>query len=124
MIYLLSLLELIELKNRYKDILEEALSVPQWVPWPEDHYSRSNSSEKVEADEETADEQREHMPEHAWTVFPFLHTFPAYDDSKQTWIKSTCTHCPLTSQLLSTIPGIKTALFSRLEAGCKVYKSL
>ena len=52
-----------------------------------------------------------------WSVFPFLHTFPARDDSRLTWVDSTCAHCPATTALLKSIPGIRTALLSRMGPG-------
>jgi aspartyl/asparaginyl beta-hydroxylase (cupin superfamily) len=79
----------------------------KWVPWPEDHFSKSTT----EAEEKNAND---------WTVFPLLHTFPACDASKSTWIDSTCNSCPLTTNLLKNIPGIRTALFSKLGAGTNV----
>jgi aspartyl/asparaginyl beta-hydroxylase (cupin superfamily) len=40
--------------------------------------------------------------------------------SKRSWIKSTCDHCPFTTSLLKEIPNVRTALFSRLGAGTKL----
>ena len=45
--------------------------ISNWVPWPEDHYSDGGGTD--------------------WTVFPFLHTFPAIDQSKMSWIQSIIT---------------------------------
>lgn len=53
-------------------------------------------------------------------VFPFVHTFPACDESRRTWIESTCSRCPATSALLRRVPNIRTALFSRLGAGSRI----
>ncbi|CAM9774253.1 unnamed protein product [Hapterophycus canaliculatus] len=53
-------------------------------------------------------------------VFPFVHTFPAYDESRRTWIESTCARCPATSALLRRLPNIRTALFSRLGGGSRI----
>lgn len=75
-------------------IRAEAMSVHSWTPWPEDHFSEGGKAD--------------------WTVFPFMHTFPAFDTSKMKWIESTCAHCPKTAALLRLIPDIRTALFSRL----------
>lgn len=55
-----------------------------------------------------------------WTVFPFLHTFPSNDPSKSTWVAKTCAACPNTVQILRSIPGIRTALFSRMGGNTKV----
>jgi len=80
----------------------EAKTVHTWIPWPEDHYSKADGSK--------AD----------WTVFPFLHTFPASDSSKMTWIGSTNAHCPRSSALLRQVDGLRTALFSRLGPKTKL----
>lgn len=53
-------------------------------------------------------------------VFPFVHTFPAHDESRRTWIESTCNRCPATSALLRRVPNIRTALFSRLGGGSRI----
>ena len=84
------------LRDNAHIMLAEALKVPKWTPWPEDLFDVRYGNA------------------HEWTVFPFLHTFPAQDESKITWVESTCTHCPQTAQLLRGIPNIRTALFSRL----------
>lgn len=78
-------------------LAREAATITSWTPWPEDHFAPGVVTD--------------------WTVFPFLHTFPALDESKSTWIQSTCQHCPKTAALLRRIPNIRTALFSRLGAG-------
>ena len=57
----------------------------QWIPWPEDHYTRTDGGKTD------------------WTVFPFLHTFPATDISKSSWIQSTNLHCARTSELLKQV---------------------
>jgi len=83
------------------DVLaEEAATVHCWTPWPEDHFGEYGESD--------------------WTVFPFLHTFPALDDSKSSWISSTTKHCPRTTELLRQIPNIRTALFSRIGPGTRL----
>ena len=86
-----------DIKKNWMEIAEEAKSVlgHPWTPWPEDH---------VGASERKRD----------WTVFPFLHTFPALDASKSQWIDSTTHMCPRTTELLHGIPNLRTALFSRL----------
>lgn len=53
-------------------------------------------------------------------VFPFVHTFPACDESRRTWIESTCARCPATTQILERLPNIRTALFSRLGGGSRI----
>ena len=81
-------------------INEESKHLPLWTPWPEDHYSVGGVG--------------------SWTVFPLLHTFPAYDLSKLTWIPTTCEHAPRTVEILKQIPNIRTALFSRLIPGTEL----
>lgn len=127
--------ELIVLKEKYLEILQEAKQVGTWVPWPEDHYAKDitgsenttqhNTSNIHGIDVDDANEAEDGPEESekrdgdaAWTVFPFLHTFPAYEESKMTWIKSTCDHCPITSSLIARIPNVRTALFSRMTPGC------
>mmetsp|Transcript_35726 Transcript_35726/g.52393 ORF Transcript_35726/g.52393 Transcript_35726/m.52393 type:complete len:275 (-) Transcript_35726:13-837(-) len=77
-------------------LINEALSIPQWAPWPEPHYNTDGGSD--------------------WTVFPLCHTFPAQHVSNRKWIQSTCAHTPHTAQLLRKHLGntLRTALFSRL----------
>jgi len=84
-----------ELKENWQEIAEEASKCleHEWIPWPEDHIG---------------DQKRD------WTVFPFLHTFPALDESKSQWLASTTHMCPRTTEILRSIPNLRTALFSRL----------
>lgn len=56
----------------------------------------------------------------SWTVLPFLHTFPATDPSRSTWVKSCTDLLPFTTSLLRRIPNIRTALFSRLGPNTKL----
>lgn len=53
-------------------------------------------------------------------VFPFVHTFPAYDESRRTWVESSCKRCPETAAILRRLPNIRTALFSRLGGGSRI----
>ena len=57
----------------------------QWIPWPEDHYTKSDGGKTD------------------WTVFPFLHTFPATNTENSTWIGSTNELCEKTSALLKQV---------------------
>jgi aspartyl/asparaginyl beta-hydroxylase (cupin superfamily) len=81
-------------------IAAEAETVPRWTAWPEDQLYQGSTGD--------------------WTVFPFLHTFPATDESKKSWIASTCAYCPQTCALLKQIPNIRTALFSKLGPSTKL----
>lgn len=49
-----------------------------------------------------------------------MHTFPAYDEARRTWIESTCGRCPATAAILRRLPNIRTALFSRLGGGSRI----
>jgi aspartyl/asparaginyl beta-hydroxylase (cupin superfamily) len=49
-----------------------------------------------------------------WKVVPLLYTFPATDPGASVWVEANCQQCPLTASLLKGIPGIRTALFSRM----------
>ncbi len=49
-----------------------------------------------------------------WKVVPFLHTFPATDVENSEWVTTNCKQCPKTVALLRKIPGIRTALYSRM----------
>jgi aspartyl/asparaginyl beta-hydroxylase (cupin superfamily) len=82
-------------------IRREALGISKetFVPWPEEHVGGER---------------------HSWTVFPFLHTFPAFDVSKLTWIDRTCGICPETVRVLRDVPNIRTALFSRIGPGVQL----
>ncbi|TMW60230.1 hypothetical protein Poli38472_000272 [Pythium oligandrum] len=90
------------LKENYDVILEEMLAVQAgaaWPFWPEKHYKEEQSE---------------------WRVFPFCYTFPAYDASRTTWVDHTCSLCPRTVEILRSIPGIRTALFSKLGPQTKL----
>jgi len=82
-------------------IMREVASISSdtFVPWPEGHVYGSRDT---------------------WTVFPFLHTFPAFDADKMTWIDRTCAMCPETTRLLRGIPNIRTALFSRIAPSSRL----
>lgn len=82
------------------DLKHEASRISGWVPWPEEHYMQDSETD--------------------WKVFPFLHTFPATDEAKMTWVKSTCEYCPKTAALLKKIPNIRTALYSKLGPNTKL----
>ena len=49
-----------------------------------------------------------------WKVLPFLYTFPGNDPSKSVWMERFCEMCPETVRMLRDIPGIRTALLSRM----------
>lgn len=75
---------------------EEMERAMRFTPWPEANlYSRRD---------QTGD----------WKVVPLLYTFPARDASKMKWVRANCERCPVTTGFLKRIPGVRTALFSRM----------
>lgn len=66
-----------------------------WQPWPEYSLWRPEDG-------------------HDWRVVPFAHTFPADDESRRVWVESSAAAFPATVALLRRIPGLRTALLSRL----------
>ena len=90
-------------KESLEVFLRDALSIPQWTPWPETaHY-------RVSSDDPGA------IP---WTVFPLCHCFPANKPENLTWVPATKAFVPQTCQLLEDLVGchgyLRTALFSQL----------
>lgn len=79
-----------------RDEMQAVLSSSSWPFWPEKHYAEGDNE---------------------WRVFPFCYTFPAHDASKTAWVPPTCALCPRTVEILKRIPGIRTALFSKLGPG-------
>lgn len=57
-----------------------------------------------------------YLPEEGqdWDVIPFCYTFPSNDASKRTWVDSSCAALPEMARALQRIPGLRTALLSRL----------
>ena len=49
-----------------------------------------------------------------WTVVPLCYTFPANDARNTAWVEPNAARFPFTSALLRRVPGLRTALFSRL----------
>lgn len=81
-----------------RDEISKLVESNDWTPWPEHNLY---SGVEQEGD---------------WRVIPLLYTFPATDDSSMKWVDSNMKLCPLTCKLLKAIPGVRTALFSRM--GC------
>ena len=75
-------------------IWAEAQGANRWHDWPEDLYDPTEG--------------------HVWKVVPFLHTFPASDPAASVWVDRAVSACPRTAALLRRIPGLRTALFSRM----------
>ena len=84
---------------------EDALSVPQWTPWPETaHYKVSSFGN-----------------EKPWTVFPLCYCFPANKPENLTWVPTTKAFVPRTCRLLEEAlrysdgqSYLRTALFSQM----------
>ena len=49
-----------------------------------------------------------------WKVVPLLYTFPATDPDASKWVDANCEQCPMTTRLIERIPGVRTAIFSRM----------
>jgi len=105
-------------------IQEEVRSVQscQWQAWPEAlSYEVDPEDSDVVDTQVFEDAMRDNVDTDTdtkapnWTVLPFLHTFPATDPSKSTWVKSCTDLFPFTTSLLQRVPNIRTALFSRLS---------
>ncbi|KAG7355007.1 aspartyl/asparaginyl beta-hydroxylase-domain containing protein [Nitzschia inconspicua] len=83
--------------------IRDALSIPQWTPWPESVHYKVNSTNGEATN--------------PWTVFPLCHCFPADCPENLTWIPATRAHVPETCALLEDLVGtshLRTALFSQL----------
>jgi aspartyl/asparaginyl beta-hydroxylase (cupin superfamily) len=97
--------ELEELVRNAPVILKEAEKMEKslrYTPWPESNlYNRRDQSGD-------------------WKVVPLLYTFPAYDPSKIKWVDANCAQCPKTTSILKNLPGVRTALFSRMGANTRL----
>ena len=94
------------LVEHYEVILAEARAAmaSEWVLWPEEiRYDKEGDSSSGRAND--------------WRVFPFIYTFPADDPSAMKSVDACCTICPKTVEILRRIPGLRTALFSKLGPG-------
>ena len=78
-------------------ILKELLETTRgsWHPWPETTLYKPEQG-------------------HDWRVVPFCYTFPADNPSATVWVEPSVRACPFTASVLRAIPGLRTALFSRL----------
>jgi len=93
------------LLQRLPAIAAEAATLERnlrFTPWPESNlYSRKDQNGD-------------------WKVVPLLYTFPATDASSSKWVGPNCDQCPMTTSLLKSVPGIRTALFSRMGPRTKL----
>lgn len=55
-----------------------------------------------------------------WRVVPFCYTFPAHDAGATRWVSSSCAALPRLAGTLRRIPGLRTALLSRLGPGTRL----
>ena len=91
------------------------------MSWPEAHASSADPSVDLRPDGGAAGGAAGGGRTYTnWTVIPFLHTFPATDPSRATWVESCTRAFPLTAELLHTVPRITTALYSRLGPSTKL----
>ncbi len=92
-------------KEALQIFTEDALSVPQWTPWPETaHYKVSSFGN-----------------EKPWTVFPLCYCFPANKPENLLWVPTTKAFVPRTCRLLEEAlrygdgqSYLRTALFSQM----------
>lgn len=49
-----------------------------------------------------------------WTVIPFCYTYPSDDAARTEWVASSSAALPATAAALRAVPGLRTALLSRL----------
>lgn len=80
--------ELADLAKHTDVIRREITQRLKWYEWPERHLYNADAS---------------------WHVYP-LYGF-------DTWIEENCAQVPVTTRLLKSIPGLRTAVFSRLAPG-------
>jgi hypothetical protein len=100
--------------NNFRKLQEEARSIPQWIPWPEQqHYSTHSKQDTSSITGSSSSNSND-----SWTVFPLVHTFPATEVKNRKWILSTSSYCPRTCHMLRhnncLNNRLRTALFSRL----------
>jgi hypothetical protein len=70
-----------------------------WTEWPETNLYKGADAVSASSD---------------WRVVPIVYTFPADDPTQTVWVERECSKLPLTTRLLKAIPGVRTALYSRL----------
>jgi len=81
---------------------EEALKLAGvWTPWPET---------KLYKAEEGAQ----------WKVMPFCYSFPSNDPSATRWVEPAKVLCPTIWSVLKSVPGLRTALLSRMGPGTRL----
>ena len=78
-----------------RDEVDRGIGSSRWTDWPETNLYRPEAG-------------------HVWRVVPFLHTFPANDPSRSVWLEPSVEIFPFTASVLRKIPGIRTALLSRM----------
>ena len=69
-----------------------------WRDWPETNLYKQKQGEQNQE----------------WKVVPLCYSFPADDEKNTVWVDANEKRFPQTCALLRSIPGIRTALFSRL----------
>ena len=86
--------ELAQLRENWHTVRDECARLDNWIPWPEQNLYDGKGEE--------------------WKVLPFVHTFPGNDPSASQWMDRFCEMCPRTSAMLRRLPGLRTALLSRM----------
>lgn len=69
-----------------------------WRDWPETNLYKQKQSQQNQE----------------WKVIPLCYSFPADDEKNTVWVDVNERRFPRTSSLLRSVPGLRTALFSRL----------
>ncbi len=87
------LYKIYELNNKIeKEVRNIMTNKDDWVDWPEKYlYDQNNSS---------------------WKIFPFY--------AFGTWVHKNCERCPVITNYLKSIPGLKLASLSKLSPGLKL----
>ena len=85
--------QLLDHVNEIQDELHTLKNV-KWNDWPETNLYMKDKGQ-------------------TWRVIPFCYTFPS-NTGKTNWVESSSNLFPKTVQILKSIPGLKTALFSKM----------
>lgn len=72
-----------------------------WTPWPETKLYKAAEGAQ-------------------WRVMPFCYTFPSDDPSATRWVEPAKDLCPTIWSVLKSVPGVRTALLSRMGPGTKL----
>jgi hypothetical protein len=100
------------LYENFEIIQAEAKTIAHWTAWPEQqHYQAAVESTTKDGGDGGA----------PWNVFPLCYCFPANDVTQRHWIPITTSVVPNTYRILQSLGDtLRTALFSRLDAGARL----